>query len=143
MAKVATSGEEARDLGFLRDSDGITMNGDGLIYAAKDRVLSLAKAGYTPPKVPLDIPVLGEPGFAALKMALYLMKEGGYVSEYDVKIGTHLARILTGGALTPGQTMTEQQVLDLERETFLSLCGERKTLERIQHMLKTGKPLRN
>lgn len=143
MAKVSTSGEEARTLGFLRDTDGITMNSDALIYGAKRRALGLAKAGYQAPKPPTDIPVVGEPGFAALKLGLYMMREGGYISEHDQKIGTHLAKILTGGNLTPGQTMTEQHVLDLEREAFLSLCGERKTLERIHHMLTKNKPLRN
>ena len=143
MAKVSTSAEEARELGFLTGHDGITLNGDALIYHAKKRVLGMAKAGYEPPKPPTDIPVVGEPGFAALKLGLYMMREGGYISEHDQKIGTHLARILTGGNLTPGQTMSEQHVLDLEREAFLSLCGERKTLERIHHMLTKNKPLRN
>ena len=143
MARVATSGEEARELGFLRDSDSVVMNGDALIQHAKNKVLGLARQGYKPPEVPMAIPVLGEPAFAALKMGLYLMREGGYISEHDQKIATHLARILTGGSLTPGQTMTEQHVLDLEREAFLRLSGERKTLERIHHMLTKGKPLRN
>ncbi len=143
QAKVSTSGEEARKLGFLRSTDGITMNGDALIQAAKNKVLGLAKQGYKAPAPPNDIPVLGQPAFAALKMALYMMREGGFISDYDHKIGVHLGKILTGGDLTPGQTMSEQHVLDLEREAFLSLCGERKTLERIHHMLTTGKPLRN
>jgi 3-hydroxyacyl-CoA dehydrogenase len=143
MGKVATSAEEGRQLGFLSESDNVVMNGDAIIQHAKNRVLGLAKAGYEPPERPTDIPVLGEPGFAAMKMGLYMMQEGGYASEHDRKIGTHLAKILTGGNLTPGQTMTEEHVLDLEREAFLSLCGERKTLERIQHMLTKGKPLRN
>ncbi|CAM2065541.1 3-hydroxyacyl-CoA dehydrogenase [Sulfidibacter corallicola] len=143
MAKVSTSGEEARDLGFLKDTDGITLNGDALVTAAKKQVLGLAAAGYTPPPVPNDIPILGEPGFAALKMALYMMEEGGYITPHDKTIATHLGRILTGGNLTPGQTMTEQDMLDLEREAFLRLTGERKTLERIHHMLTTNKPLRN
>lgn len=143
MAKVATSGVEARNFGFLTENDGITLNGDALIIEAKKRALGLATAGYKPPKAPNDIPVLGEPAFAALKMGLYLLKEGGYASEHDVKIATHLARIFTGGALTPGQTMTEQHMLDLEREAFLRLCGERKSLERIHHMLTKNKPLRN
>lgn len=143
MAKVATSAEEARDLGFLRDTDGVTMNGDALLTDAKNRVLGLAKAGYTPPKPVTNIPVLGEPGFAAVKLALYMMEEGRYISEHDKKIATHLARILTGGNVSPGQLVDEQHFLDLEREAFLSLCGERKTLERIHHMLTKNKPLRN
>ena len=143
MAKVATSAEEARDLGFLRDSDTVVLNGDAIIQHAKNRVLGLARAGYAPPPVPNDIPALGQPAFAALKMGLWGMQEGGYISDHDRKIGTHIAKILTGGDITPGQTMTEQHVLDLERQAFLSLCGERKTLERVHHMLTTGKPLRN
>ena len=143
MAKVATSGEEAREVGFLTENDGISMNGDALITAAKRRCLGLAAMGYTPPKVPDDIPIVGEPGFATLKTGLYIMREGHWISEHDEKIGTYLARILTGGPVTPGGTMTEQQVLDLEREAFLRLCGEPKSLERIQHMLTKGKPLRN
>ncbi len=143
MGKVATSAAEAREFGFMRDQDGVTMNLDALLLAAKSRARALADMGYTPPPVPNDIPVLGEPAFAALKLGLYMMRQGGYISEHDQTIGTHLARILTGGALTPGTTMTEQHVLDLEREAFLRLCGERKSLERIQHMLTKGKPLRN
>jgi len=143
QAKVATSAEEARGLGFLRDSDGVTMNPDALIQDAKKRALGLAMAGYRPPERPTAIPVMGQPGFAALKLGLYLMREGGYISNHDRVIGVHLANILTGGELTPGQTLSEQDLLDLEREAFLSLCGERKTLERIHHMLTTGKPLRN
>lgn len=143
MGKVATSADEARGFGFLRESDGVTMNGDALVVAAKKRARALADIGYLPPAEPNDIPVLGEPAFAALKLGLYMMREGGYISEHDALIGTHLARILTGGSLTPGTTMTEAHVLELEREAFLRLCGERKSLERIQHMLKTGKPLRN
>lgn len=143
MAKVATSAEEARDFGFLRDTDGVTMNQDALLTDAKNRVLGLAKAGYTAPKPATGIPVLGEPGFAAVKLALYMMEEGRYISEHDKKITTHLARILTGGNVSPGQLVDEQHFLDLEREAFLSLCGERKTLERIHHMLTTNKPLRN
>ncbi|MCB1044979.1 MAG: enoyl-CoA hydratase/isomerase family protein [Acidobacteria bacterium] len=143
MGKVATSAEEARQFGFLKPTDGVTMNGDALVTAAKKRARAMADMGYQPPSVPDNIPVLGEPAYAALKLGLYMMREGGYISEHDAKIGTHLARILTGGALTPGTTMTEQHVLDLEREAFLRLCGERKSLERIHHMLTKGKPLRN
>ena len=143
MGKVASSAEEAREMGFLRGSDGVTINGDALIQDAKNRVKGLAAQGYQAPEPPTDIPVLGEPAFATLKLGLYMMLEGGYISPYDREIGLRISKVLTGGNLTPGQTMTEQQVLDLEREAFLGLCGERKTLERIHHMLKTGKPLRN
>ncbi|PIE01836.1 MAG: 3-hydroxyacyl-CoA dehydrogenase [Acidobacteria bacterium] len=143
MAKVATSGEEARQFGFLTDYDGVSINGDSVIYDAKQRALGLAKIGYKVPAVPKDIPVLGAPAYGALKMGLMMMRDGGYISDHDLLIGTKLAKILTGGDLTPGSTMTEEQVLDLEREAFLSLCGERKSLERIHHMLTRGKPLRN
>jgi len=143
MAKVATSGEEAREFGFLTKNDGVSINGDAVVYEAKQRAIGLAKMGYQAPKPPTDIPVLGRPAYGALKMGLIMMKDGGYISDHDLLIGTKLAKILTGGDLTPGSTMTEQQVLDLEREAFLSLCGERKSLERIHHMLTTGKPLRN
>lgn len=143
MAKVATSAEEAREIGFLKDTDGVTLNGDALITAAKQRVLGLAAGGYAPPEAPTDIPVLGGPGYAALKLALYMMEEGGYITGHDKTIALHLGKILTGGNLTPGQTMTEQDMLDLEREAFLRLCGERKSLERIHHMLTKNKPLRN
>ncbi len=143
MAKVATSGEEARQCGFLTDSDGISMNGDALVIAAKKRCLGLVAAGYKPPKVPEDIPAIGEPGYATLKAGLYMMREGNWISEHDEKIGMYLAHVLTGGPITAGSTMTEQHVLDLEREAFLRLCGEPKSLARIQHMLTKGKPLRN
>lgn len=143
MGKVSSSAEEARGLGFLRPSDGISMNGDALVQHAKQRCLAMAAVGYVPPPPSDAIPVLGSGGFSALVLGLHMMREGGYISEHDQKIGTYLAQILTGGNLTPGSTMTEQHVLDLEREAFLRLCGERKTLERIQHMLAKGKPLRN
>jgi 3-hydroxyacyl-CoA dehydrogenase len=143
MAKVATSGEEAREFGFLTAQDGVSINGDAVVYEAKQRALGLAKIGYKAPEVPTDIPVIGSAGYALLKIGLTMMKEGGYVSEYDMFLGMKLAKILTGGDLTPGSTMTEQHVLDLEREAFLSLCGQKKSLERIHHMLTTGKPLRN
>jgi 3-hydroxyacyl-CoA dehydrogenase len=143
MAKVATSAEEARKFGFLRQSDSITMNRDRLVADAKQVALDLVAEGYTPYRPRTDVPALGEPALAAFKLGIYQMRQGGFISEHDAKIATKLARILTGGDLSHRTTVTEQYLLDLEREAFLSLCGERKTLERIQAMLKTGKPLRN
>ncbi len=143
MGKVATSAQEARAFGFLRDSDAISMNGDRLIADAKQEVLNLAAAGYTQPVQRTDIYAMGEAGMAAFKIALTMMKRGGYISDHDELIGRKIAKILCGGELNHASQVSEQYLLDLEREGFLSLCGERKTQERIAAMLKTGKPLRN
>lgn len=143
MGKVATSAQEARSFGFLRDSDAISMNGDRLIADAKQEVLNLAAAGYTQPVQRTDIYAMGEAGMAAFKIALTMMKRGGFISEHDELIGRKIAKILCGGELNHATTVSEQYLLDLEREGFLSLCGTRKTQERIAAMLKTGKPLRN
>jgi len=143
MGKVATSGPEARAWGFLRDSDAISMNGDRLIADAKQEVLNLAAAGYTQPVPRTDVLAMGEAGMAAFKIALTMMKRGGYISDHDELIGRKIAKILCGGELNHSARVSEQYLLDLEREGFLSLCGERKTQERIAGMLKTGKPLRN
>ena len=143
MAKVATSAEEARSFGFLNPADSITMNRDRLIADAKQVALDLVAEGYQPYRQRMDVPALGEGALAALKLGVYQMQQGGYISEHDAKIAGKLARIMTGGDLSHRSVVTEQYLLDLEREAFLSLCGERKTLERIQHTLKTGKPLRN
>ena len=134
---------EARDLGFLRDTDGITMNRDRLLADAKETVLGMARAGHDPGRPRTDIPVMGKAGLAALQVGLYNMMDARFISEHDRKIGEKLGNILCGGPLSGTQTVTEQYLLDLEREAFLSLCGEKKTLERIQNILKTGKPLRN
>ena len=143
LAKVATSAEEARSLGFLGPDDAISMNGDRLIADAKKEVLALAASGYVQPQPRTDIQALGLPALATLKLGIHQMKRGGYISDHDALIGEKLARILTGGDLNHPTQVSEQYVLDLEREAFLSLVGERKTQERIAHMLKTGKPLRN
>ncbi|HSK71166.1 MAG TPA: 3-hydroxyacyl-CoA dehydrogenase/enoyl-CoA hydratase family protein [Pyrinomonadaceae bacterium] len=143
MAKVATSAQEARAFGILRPSDAISMNGDRLIADAKQEVLNLDASGYVQPVERTDILALGEQGQAAMKLALYMMKRGGYISEHDELIGKKLAKVMSGGDLNHQTNVSEQYLLDLEREAFLSLCGERKTQERIAHMLKTGKPLRN
>jgi 3-hydroxyacyl-CoA dehydrogenase len=142
MAKVSTSGEEARTLGYLRPSDLIAMNRDRQIADAKQTALALLRAGYHPP-APAQIRVLGEEFLTGAKLAIHMMIRGGYASEYDGVVGRKLANILAGGAVTAPQLVPEQYVLDLEREAFVSLCGERKTQERIAHTLKTGKPLRN
>ncbi|HEY0004623.1 MAG TPA: 3-hydroxyacyl-CoA dehydrogenase NAD-binding domain-containing protein [Pyrinomonadaceae bacterium] len=143
LAKVATSAEEARTLGFLREEDTVSMNHDRLIADAKQEVLALASTGYVEPQPRTDIPALGLPALATLKLGIHQMKRGGFISDYDALIGEKLARILTGGDLNHPTRVSEQHLLDLEREAFLSLCGERKTQERIAHMLKSGKPLRN
>ena len=143
MAKVATSAVEARELRFLRNSDGVTMNPQRLISDAKQTVLSMVREGHRAGAPRTDIPVMGRAGKAALEVVLFNMAGGRYISEHDRKIGVKLGHILCGGDLTGTQTVTEQYLLDLEREAFLSLLGEAKTLERIQALLKTGKPLRN
>jgi 3-hydroxyacyl-CoA dehydrogenase len=142
MAKVSTSGEEARSLGFLRDSDAIAMNRDRQIADAKETALAMVRAGYHPP-APAEIRVLGEEFYAAAKLGIHMLVRGEYATEYDGVVARKLAYVLSGGGLTAAQTVPEQYVLDLEREAFVSLCGERKTQERIAHSLKTGKPLRN
>jgi 3-hydroxyacyl-CoA dehydrogenase len=143
MGKVATSAQEARSWGFLRDSDSISMNTDRLIGDAKQEVLNLASAGYVQPNPRSDIYAMGESGMSAFKIALHMMKRGGFVSEHDALIGLKIAKILCGGEMNHATNVSEQYLLDLEREGFLSLCGEKKTQERIAAMLKTGKPLRN
>jgi 3-hydroxyacyl-CoA dehydrogenase len=142
-ARVSTSAVEAREIGFLKSTDPITMNKDRLIEDARQTALAMAREGYTQPRPRTDIPVLGESALATIKLALHMMVRGGYISEYDAHVAGKLAHIITGGDLSHKTLVSEQYLLDLEREAFVSLCGERKTQERIQHMLKTGKPLRN
>ena len=141
-AKVSTSASDGRDLGILRPQDGISMNPERLIADAKQAALALVPV-YAPGAPRQDIPVEGDAGYALLKMGVYLAHEGGFISDHDAVIGEKLAHVLSGGRLTGRQTVSEQYLLDLEREAFLSLCGQPKTQERIQYMLKTGKPLRN
>jgi len=142
FAKVSTSGPDARRVGYLRDGDAITMNRDRLLTEAKAAALQLAK-DFTPSQPRTAIRVGGEGILAALKLGVHLAWRAGRISDHDAVVGRKLAWILAGGNLTHPSTLTEQQLLDLEREAFLSLCGERRTLERIAHTLKTGKPLRN
>ncbi len=143
MGKVATSAQEAKSWGILQESDSISMNGDRLIADAKQEVLSLAAAGYVQPVERTDILALGEQAQASMKIAMHMMVKGGYISEHDALIGRKLARVMSGGDLNHTSYVSEQHLIDLEREAFLSLCGEPKTQARIAHMLKTGKPLRN
>jgi 3-hydroxyacyl-CoA dehydrogenase len=142
-AKVATSAHEARSLGFLSDGDRITMNRARVLSDSKARVLELLRAGYEPLVARTDVPAPGENLLATLKMGVHLMRQGGYITEYEVKLGGKIAEVLCGGNITPGTLVSEQYILDLEREAFKSLCGEKKTQERIQFTLKTGKTLRN
>ena len=141
-AKVATSAEEAKALGFLRITDGISMNEKFLLYDAKATALAMVSEGYRPPERQRII-ALGQPVLSALTLGLYLWREAGQITEYEFHIGKKLAFVLTGGDLTSAQEADEQYFLDLEREAFLSLCGEKKTQERMQYMLKNNKPLRN
>ena len=141
QAKVSTSAADARELGFLRDTDRISMNPDLLIDDAKCLALSLV-ADYAPPAL-APIKVGGESALAMLKLGIWSYRQGNYISDYDVVVLEKLAHILSGGRLTGEQLVSEQYLLDLEREAFLSLCGNPKTQERMAHTLKTGKPLRN
>jgi 3-hydroxyacyl-CoA dehydrogenase len=142
MAKVSTSAEDGRNLGFLRPADPVAMNRERLVADAKETALALVRAGYHPP-VPAEIRVLGEEFIAAAKLAVHMMIRGEFASEHDGLVARKLAYVLAGGSITAPQSVPEQYVLDLEREAFVSLCGEKKTQERIAHTLKTGKPLRN
>jgi 3-hydroxyacyl-CoA dehydrogenase len=149
-AKVGTSAEECRGLGYLRRNDAYSMNRDRLVADAKQTALTLARGGWKPAASSwqegaqtTQIKVLGESFLAAAKMAIHLMVRGGYASDYDAHVARKLANILAGGALSAPQFVSEQYVLDLEREAFVSLCGEKQTQQRIAHTLKTGKPLRN
>jgi 3-hydroxyacyl-CoA dehydrogenase len=142
-AKVATSAHEARAFGFLSDNDRITMNRERVLSDAKSRALELVRSGYEPPIPRTDIPAPGENLLATLKMGVHMMRQADYITEYEVKLGGKIAEVLCGGNVTPGTPVSEQYILDLERDGFKSLCGEKKTQERIQYTLKTGKTLRN
>jgi len=142
-AKVATSAVEARELGYLRDGDEVVLNPDHRIYEAKTKVLALDLDGYDPGLPLEDIRVVGEPGLAAIRAGLHNMRASGFISEYDEKIGDRLAWVLCGGEVSASSRVSEQYLLDLEREAFLALCENEQTLARMEHILKTGKPLRN
>lgn len=142
MAKVSKSAFEARELGYVRSVDQISMNRDHLTYDAKQLVLELDRTGYTAP-AKAKIPVVGRAGKATLELATREMFYGGYISEHDLKIASKLAHVIAGGNVAFGSHVDEQYMLDIEREAFLSLIGELKTQQRMQHMLVKGKPLRN
>jgi 3-hydroxyacyl-CoA dehydrogenase len=143
MAKVSTSAAEARGLGLLGAADRITMNRERLLLDAKALVQVMVDAGYAAPVARAEIPAPGLGALAAMETGVFLMGEAGFASEHDMKVARWVAYILAGGRVTAGSLVSEQYLLDLEREAFLSLCGERKTQERIAFTLKTGKPLRN
>lgn len=142
-AKVATSAHEAIDMGIIRSTDGISINKDRQIADAKDAVLQLAKQGYKQPQQRTNIRVLGRSALSTIKLSIHLMWVAKQITDYDKVVAEKLANVMSGGNLSEPTLVSEQYLLDLEREAFVSLCGERRTLERIQHMLKTGKALRN
>jgi 3-hydroxyacyl-CoA dehydrogenase len=142
MTKVSTSAEDARNLGLLHKADRISMNRERLVEDAKQFALSLVSS-HAPGAPQSAIKVAGEPGFAAMKLGAWMMRKAEYISDHDMLIAEKLAHVLSGGRVAGDSVVTEQHLLDLEREAFLSLCGTPKTQERIQYMLKTGKPLRN
>ena len=143
FARTSTSGPEAQRIGYLRPIDAFTMNRERLLADAKARALQRVHEGYQPPVPRTAIPVGGDSVLAPLKLGVHLAWRAGRISDHDALIGRRLASIMAGGSLPHSSTVSEQQLLDLEREAFLSLVSERKTQERIQHTLKTGKPLRN
>ncbi len=143
MAKVATSGEEGKDLGYLRPWDHVEVNRDQQLWTAKRMAIAMADEGYTPPAMPMRFNLPGKEGVATIKTMLLNMKITHWISSHDEKIATHLANILCGGDTTINDPVDEQTILDLEREAFLSLCGEPKTQDRIKYMLANNRPLRN
>jgi 3-hydroxyacyl-CoA dehydrogenase len=143
-AKVATSAAEGFQIGVLRKGqDEIIMNQSRRISEAKRSVIELYNSGYVMPQQRTDIKVLGRTGLGALLAGIHVMKEGGYATEHDALVAKKLAYVMCGGDLSEPTLVSEQYLLDLEREAFLSLCGEKKTLERIQSVLKSGRPIRN
>jgi 3-hydroxyacyl-CoA dehydrogenase len=142
-AKVALSAEEAREMGILRNKDRVSINKDRQILDAKAAVLELYDAGYTLPVPAKNIKVQGRSGMALFMAGVYGMRMGNFISDHDMKIAKWIANVMCGGDLSSPQEVSEQYLLDLEREAFVSLTGEKKTLERIQSILTGGKPLRN
>jgi 3-hydroxyacyl-CoA dehydrogenase len=143
MAEVARSAEHAREIGYLRPTDRIVMNRFELLEVAKTEVRSLAAAGYRPPLRPAGIPVLGRSGIATIKAFMVNLLEGGHISQHDYLIGSKIASVMCGGDVDGGSLVDEQWLLDMERSHFMELIATEKTQARIEHMLKTGKPLRN
>jgi len=142
FGKVSTSAEDARRLFYLRAEDGMTMNPGRLIHDAKAVAETLATTGYRPP-VPAELPVFGASLAAELNLGVHLMRQAGYITEYEAHIARKLTHVICGGKVTRQSTAPEQYFLDLEREAFKSLCGEPNTLARMEHLLKKGKVLRN
>ncbi len=143
MAKVATSALEAKEFGFMRPCDLLVMNGDSVVYYAKQAALSMVREGFKPRRTKEKVKVAGKTGYAALMLAVENMKDAGWISEYDAFIASKIANVLSGGQVPEGTVVSEDRLLELEREAFVELCAQPKTQERIAHMLKTGKPLRN
>jgi 3-hydroxyacyl-CoA dehydrogenase len=143
LAKVSMGAEDAFSMKILRGGDAVCMNPDRLLHAAKTTALALARRGYQAPDPTREVPVAGTGGIAAMKTSLYNMREGRYISEYDEHIGSQLAHILCGGNVPAGTKVSEKYLLQLEREMFLKLVSTKKTQDRMQFMLKEGKPLRN
>ncbi len=143
MAKVSTCAREAQELGYITRHDTVTMNPDHLLHDAKQVVLNMAREGYRKPRARNEIRVTGRSGRGLLELLVYLLKEGLYISEHDAVIVLKLARVLTGGDVDQNTLVTEQYLLDLEREAFMSLAGEPKSQDRMKHMMETNKPLRN
>jgi 3-hydroxyacyl-CoA dehydrogenase len=143
MAELAKSAEQAKELGYLRLADTVVMHRFELLHVAKAQALALAEAGYRPPLRVREIPVAGNTGIATIQSQLVNMREGGFISEHDNLIANKVAHVMCGGDLTPGSLVDEDWFLELERAAFMELLATEKTQARIEHTLKTGKPLRN
>ncbi len=143
MGEVSRSAEHAREMGYLKPTDVIVMHNAELLYVAKQQARAMAESGHRPPLAPSRIPVAGDTGIATLKMMLVNMKEGGFISGHDYEIASRIATVLCGGEVEPGSLVDEKWLLDLERRHFVELAKTEKSQARIEHMLKTGKPLRN
>ncbi|MCC7091815.1 MAG: enoyl-CoA hydratase/isomerase family protein, partial [Nitrosomonas sp.] len=143
MAELAKSAEQAKEFGYLRPADIIVMHRFELLYVAKAQALALAEAGYRPPLHMREISVAGDAGIATIESQLVNLREGGFISEHDFLIGNKVAHVMCGGDLTPGSLVDEDWFLELERAAFMELIATEKTQARIEHTLKTGKPLRN
>ena len=142
LAAFCRNAHEALAMSYLRNTDGISMNQEGLLQEAKDTVLQMGKIGYFRP-APKKIMVTGRNGYAALKMTTYFLRQGGFITDYSAYIGDKLAYIMTGGSLPGKSFVDEQYLLDLELEVFMELVRETRTRDRIRHMLEKGKPLMN
>jgi 3-hydroxyacyl-CoA dehydrogenase len=143
MGEVSKSAEHAREMGYLKPADVVVFNSAELLYVAKQQARAMAESGARPALAPARIPVAGDTGIATLRMMLVNMKEGGFISEHDYEVSSRIAGALCGGAVEPGSLVDEQWLLDLERKNFVALAKMPKTQERIEYMLKNGKPLRN